>query len=58
MKVLDIRRIVRGGFLNFVRNSFVSLSSVLVMTITLCVISLIIFSQAGLNYSLSELKDK
>ncbi|MDQ5952819.1 MAG: Cell division protein FtsX [Patescibacteria group bacterium] len=58
MKVLDIRRIVRGGFLNFVRNSFVSLSSVLVMTITLCVISLIIFSQAVLNYSLSELKDK
>ncbi len=58
MKVLDIKRVVRGGFLNFVRNGFVSLSSVLVMTITLSVITLIIFSQAVLNFSLSQLKDK
>jgi len=58
MKVLDIRRIIKGGFLNFVRNSFVSLSSVLVMTITLCVVTLIILSQAVLNFSLNELKDK
>lgn len=58
MRIIDLRRIIRGGFLNFVRNSFVSLSSVLVMTITLCVITLIIFSQAVLNFSLSQLKDK
>lgn len=58
MKVLDIRRIIRGGFLNFVRNSFVSLSSVLVMTITLAVISMIILSQAVLSYSLGQLQDK
>lgn len=58
MRIIDIKRIIRGGFLNFVRNSFVSLSSVLVMTITLCVITLIIFSQAVLNFSLSQLKDK
>ncbi len=58
MKVLDIKRIVKGGFLNFVRNGFVSLSSVLVMTITLCVVTLIILSQAVLNFSLSELKNK
>ncbi|MDQ5901339.1 MAG: Cell division protein FtsX [Patescibacteria group bacterium] len=58
MKVLDLKRIVRGGFLNFVRNGFVSLSSVLVMTITLCVITIIIFSQAVLNFSLSQLQDK
>lgn len=58
MKVLDIKRIVKGGFLNFVRNGFVSLSSVLVMTITLCVITLIIFSQAVLSFSLSQLKNK
>lgn len=58
MKVLDIKRVVRGGFLNFVRNGFVSLSSVLVMTITLSVITLIILSQAVLNFSLSQLQDK
>jgi cell division transport system permease protein len=58
MRVLDIKRVIKGGFLNFVRNSFVSLSSVLVMTITLCVITLIIFSQAVLNFSLGQLKDK
>ncbi len=58
MRVLDIKRVIKGGFLNFVRNSFVSLSSVLVMTITLCVITLIIFSQAVLNFSLAQLKDK
>ncbi len=58
MKVLDIKRIVKGGFLNFVRNGFVSLSSVLVMTITLSVVTLIIFSQAVLSFSLSQLKEK
>lgn len=58
MRVIDIKRIVRGGFLNFVRNGFVSLSSVLVMTITLSVITLIILSQAVLNFSLSQLQDK
>ena len=58
MRVIDIKRIVRGGFLNFVRNGFVSLSSVLVMTITLSVITIIILSQAVLNFSLSQLQDK
>lgn len=58
MRVIDIKRIIRGGFLNFVRNGFVSLSSVLVMTITLSVITLIILSQAVLNFSLSQLQDK
>jgi len=58
MKVIDIKRIIRGGFLNFVRNGFVSLSSVLVMTITLSVITLIILSQAVLSFSLSQLQEK
>ncbi|MEZ4114155.1 MAG: permease-like cell division protein FtsX [Candidatus Paceibacterota bacterium] len=58
MRVLDIKRIIKGGFLNFVRNGFVSLSSVLVMTITLSVVTLIILSQAVLNFSLSQLQDK
>lgn len=58
MKILDLRRIIKSGFVNFKRSSFVSLSSVLVMTITLSVITMIIFSQAVLNFSLASIKDK
>ena len=58
MKLLDLRRVIRSGFINFKRSSFVSLSSVLVMTITLSVLTLIIFSQAILNFSLKSLEDK
>lgn len=58
MKLIDLRRVIRSGFVNFKRSSFVSLSSVLVMTITLSVIALIIFSQAILNFSLRSLEDK
>ncbi len=58
MKILDLRRIIKSGFINFKRSSFVSLSSVLVMTITLSVVTLIIFSQAILNFSLASIKDK
>ena len=58
MKLLDLRRVIRSGFVNFKRSSFVSLSSVLVMTITLSVLTLIIFSQAILNFSLKSLEDK
>jgi cell division transport system permease protein len=58
MKILDLRRIIKAGFINFKRSSFVSLSSVLVMTITLSVVTLLIFSQAVLNFSLEGIKDK
>jgi cell division transport system permease protein len=58
MKLLDLRRIIKSGFVNFKRSSFVSLSSVLVMTITLSVITMIIFSQAILNFSLASLQNK
>lgn len=58
MKLLDLRRIVKSGLINFKRSSFVSLSSVLVMTITLSVLTLIIFSQAILNFSLQSLENK
>lgn len=58
MKLLDLRRVIKSGFVNFKRSSFVSLSSVLVMTITLSVVSMIIFSQAILNFSLKSLENK
>ena len=58
MKFLDFKRIFRSGFLNFLRNPFVSLASVLVMTITLMVITSLVFLQAILTFSLAEIQNK
>ena len=55
---VNVKRILRSGFFNFSRNTFVSLSSVLVMVITLSVISSLIFLSAILNKSLDTIKDK
>lgn len=54
----DTKRILKSGFVNFWRNSFVSFASVLVMVVTLSVIGFIIFVGAILGSSLNELKDK
>ncbi len=54
----NIRRIIRGGFINFWRNGFVSLASILVITITLFLIGSLIFFSAVLNFALDELKNK
>lgn len=56
--MLIIKRIVRAGFISFWRNSFVSVSSIVVMTITLFVIGSLIFLNALLDASLGLLKDK
>lgn len=48
----------RTGFVNFWRDGFISLASVLVMTITLFSLGLIIFSGVILKASLLELQDK
>ena len=55
---VNIKRIVRTGFVNFWRNGFVSLSTVLVMTVTLFVIGSVIFLSVVLRSSLTELKQK
>ena len=55
---VSFKRIVRTGFFNFWRNGTVSLASVLIMTVTLMVIGLIIFSGAILDTSLNELRNK
>lgn len=54
----NVRRIARSGFKNFARNGTVSLASVLVITITLCVLTGLLFFQAVLNYSLLQIKNK
>jgi cell division transport system permease protein len=53
-----LRRILIAGFINFKRNSLISWASVLVITITLSVITAIIFLQTILNFSLNQIKDK
>lgn len=56
--LLSFRRIIKTGFINFWRNGFVSVSSVVVMTITLFVIGSLIFLNAMLESSLTMIKDK
>lgn len=55
---VNFKRVVKSGFISFWRNSFVSLASVLVMLVTLFVIGGVFFSDAVLNYSLEQIKDK
>lgn len=53
-----VKRVFRAGLTNFWRNGFVSLSSLVVMTITLFMIASLIFMSAVLHFSLQEIKDK
>ena len=55
---MNTKRIFRSGFQNFFRNGFVSISSVLVMTITLFIITSTMVLGGFLNYSLAKVKDK
>ena len=55
---ITTKRLLKSGLQNFFRNGFVSLSSVLVMTITLFIIILIILLGGFFNYSLNQVKNK
>lgn len=55
---INIKRVVKAGFVSFWRNGFVSLASVLVMTVTLFVIGSVIFLLATLDSSLGDLKSR
>lgn len=52
------QRILKAGFVNFWRNGFVSLASVLIMVVTLFTLGAMIFSSAVLNASLAGLQQK
>jgi cell division transport system permease protein len=58
MNWVTIKRIFRAGFLDFWRNGFVSLASILVMTVTLFVVGMALFVGVILQSTLSELRDK
>lgn len=51
------KRIIKAGFVGFWRNGYVSLASVLVMTVTLFVVGSLVFNNALLKSSLDELKE-
>lgn len=54
----NTKRVARYGFIGFIRNGFVSLSAVLIMTITLFVVAALMISGAALSYTLGQLTEK
>lgn len=56
--VIHSKRIIRTGWHSFIRSGFTSIASILIMTITLFVITSLIFVQAALNASLADIKNK
>jgi len=54
----ELKRIIKSGFINFSRGGIVSWASILVVTITLSVITAIIFLQAVLYFALDQIKNK
>jgi cell division transport system permease protein len=55
---VDVKRVLKSGITSFRRNGVVSVASVLITTITLSVIAGLVFLQAILNFSLTQIKDK
>jgi len=55
---VNIKRVVRAGFVNLMRNSFVSLASMFVMTMTLLIIGSLMFVNALVSDFVSYVKDK
>lgn len=53
-----LKRILKSGFVNFWRNGFVSLASVLIMVVTLITVGAALFTGVLLNTSLAQLRDK
>lgn len=58
MLFTKLKRTLRSGFVSFWRNGSVSLASVLVMTITLIVISCVLFVGVVLNTTLKDIQTK
>ena len=52
-----LKRVARYGLVGFIRNGFVSLAAVLIMTITLFVVAGLLISGAALNSVLKQLTD-
>ncbi|RJQ34527.1 ABC transporter permease [Candidatus Parcubacteria bacterium] len=55
---VNIKRVARYGLIGFMRNGFVSLAAVLIMTITLFVLAAVIIFGAALQTTLASLTEK
>jgi len=55
---IKAKRILKAGFINFWRNGWVSLATVLIMVITLFTIGSLIFSRAILGSMVAQIQDK
>ncbi len=55
---INIKRVARSGFANLLRNSFVSLASIFVMTMTLIIIGSLMFVNALVGNFVTYVKDK
>ncbi len=53
---IHAKRIIKSGYKSFVRSGFTSIASILIMTITLFVITSMIFVKASLTKSLNDIK--
>jgi len=58
MFLIKTKRIIVSGYHNFARSGFTSFASIMIMTVTLFVITSLIFIQAALNSSLNDIKEK
>lgn len=56
--MIHSKRIIRSGFKNFIRSGYTSIASILIMSITLFVITSLIFIQVALHSSLDSIKEK
>lgn len=52
------KRIFKAGFLSFMRNRTVSISSIAILTVTLIIIGIFFFFRGIFDYSLNEIKNK
>lgn len=55
---INFKRVARYGLIGFVRNGFVSLAAVLIMTITLFVVAGLVIAGAALSNTLQQLTEK
>ncbi len=55
---LTTKRVARYGLIGFIRNGFVSLSAILIMTITLFVVAMLFVAGAALTSTLEQLNSK
>ena len=58
MLLTKIKRVIRAGFMNFWRNSWVSLAAILVVVITLFTIGSLVFSRAILGSVLTQVQNR